>query len=69
MSSGSPPRTVGPARGAAPSPPAEEHPLSVVRFESAAQARAWIESSDYRPLRDIRHKSARSKILIVAGVR
>ena len=42
--------------------------LTVIRFESVAQARAWIESPEYRPLRAIRQKSAKSKILIVEGV-
>ncbi len=42
--------------------------LTIIRFDSAAQARAWIQSSDYRPLREIRHQAARSKIVIVEGV-
>ena len=42
--------------------------LTVIRFDSVAQARAWIESPEYRPLRDIRQKAARSKIVIVEGM-
>ena len=43
--------------------------LSIVRFETAAQAKAWIASPEYRPLREIRHRAARSKIVVVEGVR
>ena len=42
--------------------------LTIIRFDSAAQARAWIESPEYRPLRDIRHKAAKSSIVVVEGV-
>jgi len=42
--------------------------LTILRFDSVAQAKAWIESPEYRPLRDIRHKAARSKIVIVEGI-
>jgi len=42
--------------------------LTIIRFDSVAQARAWIESAEYRPLRHIRQKAARSKILVVEGI-
>jgi len=42
--------------------------LTILRFDSTAQARTWIESSDYRPLRNIRQKAAKSKIVVVEGV-
>jgi uncharacterized protein (DUF1330 family) len=42
--------------------------LTILKFDNAAKARAWIESPEYRPLREIRHKAAKSNILIVEGV-
>ncbi len=42
--------------------------MTIIKFDSVAQARAWIESPEYRPLRAIRHKAAKSKIVIVEGV-
>ena len=42
--------------------------LTVLKFDGVAQAKAWYESPEYRPLREIRQKSAKSKILIVEGL-
>jgi uncharacterized protein (DUF1330 family) len=42
--------------------------LTIIRFDNAAKARAWIESPEYRPLRDIRHKAAESSIVVVEGI-
>jgi uncharacterized protein (DUF1330 family) len=42
--------------------------LTIIRFESTAAAKAWIESPEYRPLREIRHKAARSRIVVIDGV-
>ena len=42
--------------------------LTIIRFESTAAAKAWIESPEYRPLRDIRHKAAKSSIVVVEGI-
>ena len=42
--------------------------MTIIRFDNAAKARAWIESPEYRPLRDIRHKAAKSSIVVVEGV-
>ncbi len=42
--------------------------LTILKFDSVARAKAWYESPEYRPLREIRHKSAKSKILIVEGL-
>ena len=42
--------------------------LTILKFDGIAQAKAWYESPEYRPLREIRNKAARSKILIVEGM-
>ena len=42
--------------------------LTIIRFDNVAQAKAWFESDDYRPLRRIRRRSATSKILVIEGV-
>lgn len=41
--------------------------LTIVRFDSVAQAKAWIESPEYRPLRAIRQRAARSRIVVIEG--
>lgn len=41
--------------------------LTLLRFDSVAQAKAWYDSPDYRPLRDIRSRTTRTNILIVEG--
>jgi uncharacterized protein (DUF1330 family) len=42
--------------------------LVVIEFESVEQARAWWSSEQYRPVRDIRWKTARSHLLIAEGL-
>lgn len=42
--------------------------LTIIKFDGVAQAKAWYESPDYRPLREIRRKAAKSNILIVEGL-
>ena len=39
----------------------------VLEFESAARAKAWLESPEYRPLRAIRQRCANSNVLVVEG--
>lgn len=39
----------------------------VLEFESAARAKAWLESPEYRPLRAIRQRCAKSNVLVVEG--
>ena len=41
--------------------------LTVLKFDSVAQAKAWYDSPDYRPLRDIRSRTTKTNILIVEG--
>jgi uncharacterized protein (DUF1330 family) len=39
----------------------------VLEFPSVADARRWYDSEEYRPARAIRHRAARSSVLIVEG--
>ena len=40
----------------------------ILKFESMAQARAWVDSEQYREARMARHKSAVSHMMVVEGV-
>jgi len=42
--------------------------LVVLEFESVDQARAWINSPEYAPARNIRHQAARTQAVIVEGI-
>ena len=42
--------------------------MTILRFDGVAQVKAWYDSPEYRPLREIRHKAAKSRILIVEGL-
>ena len=42
--------------------------LVVVEFESPERARAWYDSDEYRPLKELRHRSADARLIIVEGV-
>ena len=42
--------------------------LTIIKFDSVAQANAWYESPEYRPLRDLRKTTTKSKLLIVEGL-
>jgi uncharacterized protein (DUF1330 family) len=42
--------------------------LVILRFESAARARQWLESPEYAPARELRHRTARSNMVIVEGL-
>lgn len=41
--------------------------LAVLEFESVEKARRWIESAEYAQARGIRQKSARTRMVLVAG--
>jgi uncharacterized protein (DUF1330 family) len=42
--------------------------LTILKFDSVAQAKEWYESQEYRPLRELRQKTTKTKILIVEGL-
>jgi uncharacterized protein (DUF1330 family) len=41
--------------------------LVILEFESAERAKAWLHSGEYRPARAIRHRAARSNMVVVEG--
>jgi uncharacterized protein (DUF1330 family) len=42
--------------------------LVIIEFPSLAQLRAWYESPEYRPLRQVRQRTARSRMIVVEGL-
>ena len=42
--------------------------LVVLEFASVAQAKAWADSPEYRPARELRHQSATSRMVVIEGV-
>lgn len=42
--------------------------MVVLEFPSLAQARAWYDSPEYRPVRAIRQRTAKSHALIIEGL-
>lgn len=42
--------------------------LVILEFPSVEQARAWVESSDYAPARQLRQRASRSRLIVVEGV-
>jgi uncharacterized protein (DUF1330 family) len=47
--------------------PAQVPPI-VIEFDDLNAARAWYNSKDYRPWRELRHRSATYYAIFVAGV-
>ena len=41
--------------------------LVIIEFDSVERAKQWHDSEDYRPVMDLRHKSAISNAVIVEG--
>lgn len=42
--------------------------LVILEFDSVARLKRWYESEDYRPLREMRHRTAASNAVIVEGI-
>jgi uncharacterized protein (DUF1330 family) len=42
--------------------------LTILKFDSVVQAKAWHESPEYRPLRELRKKTTKSRLLLVEGL-
>lgn len=42
--------------------------LVILEFPDMARLQAWYDSPEYRPLRDIRHRAARSRLVVVEGI-
>ena len=41
--------------------------LVILEFPSVEQAKAWLNSPEYKPVRALRHKYARSNMVVVEG--
>lgn len=42
--------------------------LVILEFPSVAQAKAWWDSPEYRPLREMRQRTTISKMVVVEGI-
>ena len=42
--------------------------LVILEFENVARAKQWLESPEYQDARQMRHKYARSNMVVVEGV-
>ena len=42
--------------------------IVVCEFESAARAREWYQSPEYKPAMNVRQKTARAQIIVVDGL-
>lgn len=42
--------------------------LVVLEFENTENAKAWLNSSEYAPARSLRHKYAKTNMVVVEGV-
>ncbi len=45
------------------------HPgrLVILEFPNAERAKAWVNSPEYRPARELRHRYAKSKMVVIEG--
>jgi uncharacterized protein (DUF1330 family) len=41
--------------------------LVILEFENTEKAKAWLNSPEYAPARALRHRCARSKMVLVEG--
>jgi uncharacterized protein (DUF1330 family) len=41
--------------------------LVILEFENAERAKAWLESPEYAPARALRHATARTNMIVIAG--
>jgi uncharacterized protein (DUF1330 family) len=42
--------------------------LVILEFESVEKAKAWLESPEYQPARQMRHRTANTNMVVIAGV-
>lgn len=46
----------------------EPRRVVIIEFESLERAKAWWDSPEYRPLRELRQRASQGDLLLVAGV-
>lgn len=58
------------AGGASETLEGEWHPneLAILEFESVEQAKRWYHSDEYAPVKDIRLKTAHTRLVLVQGI-
>lgn len=44
------------------------HRLVILEFESVEQAKRWYHSAEYTAIKAIRHKTARTQLIVVSGI-
>ena len=42
--------------------------LVILQFESTEQAKKWLNSTEYKEARDLRHQTATSQMVVIEGV-
>lgn len=42
--------------------------LVILQFENSEQAKKWLNSEEYREARAMRHKTAKSQVVVIEGV-
>ncbi len=42
--------------------------LVILQFESIERARTWLDSPEYRPVKQLRHEAAVSRAVVIEGV-
>ncbi|GAB1471909.1 DUF1330 domain-containing protein [Chloroflexota bacterium] len=42
--------------------------LAILQFDSVERAKAWLNSEEYREARALRHKYAKSEVIVTEGV-
>ena len=42
--------------------------LVILEFESIEKARAWLDSPEYKPVRAIRHRTAKTNMVVIEGL-
>ena len=42
--------------------------MVIIEFESTARAREWYDSAEYRPLRELRQRSADTQLIVMEGI-
>lgn len=46
----------------------EVNRLVILEFDNVDRAKAWLESPEYAPARELRHRYARTNMVVVEGV-
>ncbi len=46
----------------------QPHRLVILEFENSERAKAWLNSPEYTPIRALRHRYAKSNMVVIEGV-